>query len=313
MLLSAMCAALSSDLSSPAFTLKGNYNCYKDHGATDLEASSGDPAGSMRLAACEAACVGHDKCSAIVIQFNTSDIDNPSCFRRADINIDKCDHNPTYGNYSLYEMAPDPSPPSPKTWSKTLNKNCYGYGHGGQDLEIPAGTSAGLMTLDACKDSCVGVSNCDGVVVTSRNGMYDCYRRGAIDPAKCDTNASYTLYTTKSYPPPPASPTPTPPAPAPAGWQLDVYPMPNPSWGPDQREYLVNVTQGSVVKQSFVYMSYPASDAPSAQQGKKATFTTFSFKGEVNVIVQKLNNPWKTKSKCTGDSSTHPCIHASTA
>jgi hypothetical protein len=85
------------------------------------------------------------------------------------------------GNYTLQSM-----------------KNCYGDrgdgtgSHGADDLETPADSSAGTMTLHACQALCDATDGCDGVTVrlstaAGSDGLVDCYRKGNIDLDACDT------------------------------------------------------------------------------------------------------------------------------
>lgn len=76
----------------------------------------------------------------------------------------------------------------------TMNsgRNCYGArgtatSHGATDLESPPSSSCGTMTLHECMKRCDTTDGCEGVTVTPQpGGLVACYRKGAIDIAKCD-------------------------------------------------------------------------------------------------------------------------------
>ena len=80
------------------------------------------------------------------------------------------------GNYTLESM-----------------KNCYGdrgdgVWHGADDLEDPADSSAGTMSLFDCQALCGETDGCDGVTVrATSSGLVECYRKGNIDLSACDT------------------------------------------------------------------------------------------------------------------------------
>jgi hypothetical protein len=93
--------------------------------------------------------------------------------------------------------------------------------------------------------------------------------------------------------------------------------MPHADWGPYQKEFKINISRGAhyfsdgldvnasepfdmpAMESSYVYMSYPPKDAPPAQQGKRLSWSTFSFRGKVTIFVQKLNRPELTQQGCT--------------
>lgn len=87
-------------------------------------------------------------------------------------------------------------------------------------------------------------------------------------------------------PSPGPTPTPTPPCPGPSlssNDSLETYPAPSSSFpsGP----FTVSVEQGPNAQNSFVYHSVAPGDAPPAQQGRTASWTTFAFTGSVAVKV----------------------------
>eukprot|EP01084_Bolivina_argentea_P099401 178688_1 len=66
-------------------------------------------------------------------------------------------------------------------------KNCY-TGHGATDLEKPAGSSAGTMSLYKCQTLCDNTAQCTGVTVSNNEtttGYINCYRRGDINLLDC--------------------------------------------------------------------------------------------------------------------------------
>ncbi len=70
--------------------------------------------------------------------------------------------------------------------------NCYGErdgrpAHGARDLETPAESSAGVMTLASCMKLCDETSECDAVTVSDAgSGLVECYRKASIDIGECD-------------------------------------------------------------------------------------------------------------------------------
>jgi len=86
-------------------------NCFSGYGATDLEARTGYPCGSMTLEQCQAKCDELPACQGITV--NQSSPGLILCFRRGDIDLGKCVHNT--GAYDTYIKtagpAPSPTPP----------------------------------------------------------------------------------------------------------------------------------------------------------------------------------------------------------
>ena len=177
-------------------------NCYSKHGATDLESPQGSSAGSMELSSCQSLCDGTDACSAVVYDSSTGD-----CFRRSDVELGSCYADQEYDLYAK-EWGPSdsveltlpcglPEMQSKHAWKKAPAAadssftslgamNCYD-GHGGVDLESPPGSSAGVMSLDACQALCDSTNSCTGVVFS---GAGDCYRRTDIFMPLCDTSSA---------------------------------------------------------------------------------------------------------------------------
>ena len=117
--------------------------------------------------------------------------------------------------------TPPPPPPPLGKWSEASGANCYGTRdggrsyHGATDLEHPVSAACGVMTLVACQEECLKLRGCDGVTVlptaradteTGRSSsggdggpgvggqLYNCYRKGNVDLAKCDHGTTLTTY-----------------------------------------------------------------------------------------------------------------------
>lgn len=79
------------------------------------------------------------------------------------------------------------------SYSLESMKNCYGdrgdgVWHGADDLETPADSSAGTMSLYACQALCDATNDCDGITVrTTSDGLVECFRKGNINIDKCDS------------------------------------------------------------------------------------------------------------------------------
>ena len=92
------------------------------------------------------------------------------CYRRAFIDVSKCEHNPSYGNYTLYQRVGDrpTPPPDTKAWKQQGGIRCNGTKN---DLESPLGSSAGHMTKAACQEACKGLPACGGIVVGTEDAQ----------------------------------------------------------------------------------------------------------------------------------------------
>jgi len=65
--------------------------------------------------------------------------------------------------------------------------NCWGPGHGADEIENPPHSSCGTMSLAACQRRCDETANCAGVtVVATSGGLVECYRKANIDIGQCD-------------------------------------------------------------------------------------------------------------------------------
>jgi hypothetical protein len=74
---------------SDAYTRIGDVNCYKDHGAVDLEKDAGQPCGEMSLGECEQKCDELSGCQAITVSATSGG--KVLCYRRGAINMGQCD------------------------------------------------------------------------------------------------------------------------------------------------------------------------------------------------------------------------------
>ena len=101
--------------------------------------------------------------------------------------------------------APKPAPPTPPTppgnWTRASGANCYGTRdsgktfHGATDLEKPADSSCGTMTLEQCQAMCDGLAGCTAVTVSDGGGgRVNCFRKGDVSLQHCDLGAEYTTY-----------------------------------------------------------------------------------------------------------------------
>jgi hypothetical protein len=162
-----MLTLFATPFAVPAWQYAGDLNCYAGAGATDLERPEGVTAGTMTLAVCQAACQGTDSCTGITV------CNPPSCFgrvpahsgaqllcyRRANISVANCAPSGIgYGEYQtfLLDRTASPPVPAPSSWEVLRGLNCYAD-HGARELDTPLnGSSAGVMTVGACKAACVG-------------------------------------------------------------------------------------------------------------------------------------------------------------
>jgi hypothetical protein len=106
--------ALSSSSSSSLaaeWTEHDGYNCYEDHGATDLESPPGSSCGSMAVAECEAKCDSLSGCTSITVDTSEGG-SKVGCYRRADVHITECDYSHK-GGYNTYTKPALPTPPPP--------------------------------------------------------------------------------------------------------------------------------------------------------------------------------------------------------
>ena len=98
-----------------------------------------------------------------------------------------------------------PPPPSipPAYWQKHTATNCF-QGWGAVDMEPGRDDFLSVSSADECGELCNSLAGCDGFVM-AYNPM-KCYRRGAVDVAKCMNDDNYDTYVFAWAPSPPSHP-----------------------------------------------------------------------------------------------------------
>lgn len=114
----------------------------KSHGAKDLETPASASCGKMSIKDCQAKCDQMEGCDAVTIG------SDGSCYRKSNVVPDQCDIAP--GMFTTYVKS---------EWVHAKGFNCWGSrnggkSHGAMDLEVPADSSAGVMSLDDCQKMC---------------------------------------------------------------------------------------------------------------------------------------------------------------
>ena len=106
---------------------------------------------------------------------------------------------------------PPSSPPPPASpaiyWELHAHLNCWWGGHGSEEVDSPLGAFVnGIDSLDGCKDACLAVSGCEGILWHLSDAK--CYRKRSITPSRCASDEGFDLYiiTIPSPPPPPYLP-----------------------------------------------------------------------------------------------------------
>jgi hypothetical protein len=98
---------------SPPYTKLANLNCWKDHGAVDLENTTGLPCGIMSIEECEKKCDSLPACQGITIWHIPNQPEQVQCFRRGSVQVDKCDTGAngfdTFVNKKVEAPASSPS------------------------------------------------------------------------------------------------------------------------------------------------------------------------------------------------------------
>jgi len=149
----------------------------------------------MSVAACEQKCDELQGCTGIVVQPASGGF---SCYRKADIDLARCDSGTNFDTYLKPNHGPAPGP-TPKGWTKAPGKNCWGSrngqpAHGAKDLEHPPSASCGVMSVAACEQKCDELQGCTGIVVQPASGGFSCYRKADIDLARCDSGTYFDTY-----------------------------------------------------------------------------------------------------------------------
>lgn len=212
----AQIAPASSDVA--VWSLVYDRNCYPGHGADDLERPKGTVAGTMTLAVCQASCQGTVGCTGITIcrppdcygSVPTQSGAHVLCYRRSNVRISECEPSGVgYGKYQtfLLDRTSSPPVPTPSSWDTLEGLNCYA-GNGALDLETPAGSNAGVMSIAACKAACIGTPPCSAIAINdshaSGRAHVACYRRDQVQPSRCPSGTSYSTLKCDAPPPPPA-------------------------------------------------------------------------------------------------------------
>lgn len=86
----------------------------------------------MTVDECKQKCDSTDGCTGVTIGLSDQNGKYP-CYRRSDIEIDKCDHGTTFDTHVKAE------------WFPAWGFNCYGYYHRGE------WTSCGTKSLRKCR------------------------------------------------------------------------------------------------------------------------------------------------------------------
>jgi hypothetical protein len=98
---------------SPPYTELANVNCWKDHGAVDLENTTGLPCGIMSIEECQKKCDSLPACQGITVWHIPNQPEQVQCFRRGSVQVDKCDTGAngfdTFVNKKVEAPASSPS------------------------------------------------------------------------------------------------------------------------------------------------------------------------------------------------------------
>lgn len=181
-----LCRAPGPPPKANGWVKTSGFNCYgtRDggrtyHGATDLETPASASAGRMSVKECQVKCDEMSNCTGITVNNRSGD-----CYRKGDINLDQCDNNGGGTILDTYVKG---------DWIAAKKFNCYGTRdggrsyHGATDLEKPASSSCGTMSLDACKAKCKEMPGCNAVTVLRKsNGEVECFRKGNVVLGQCD-------------------------------------------------------------------------------------------------------------------------------
>ena len=215
----------------PAWITHKGKNCWwNDHGAYEIDKPWGTAVkGVTTLAACMASCldVPDYACDGILFTLKLADDDDRvagKCFRKANLQVEKCSDDDDYDLYIRDDKdnrppPPPPSPPSippqpqappPPLWQSYSGHNCWWNGHGSEEVDKPDGSAVPTVkTLDACFAACIEVPNwgCEGVIFDKKGER--CYRKVNITPSKCSRDDGMDLHVRTDVvfrsPPPPWS------------------------------------------------------------------------------------------------------------
>ena len=135
-------------------------------------------------------------------------------------------------SFELNELlCKPPGPWSSTNWTEAVGENCYGPrgtspSHGATDLEHPASSSCGTMSLDACRAKCLNTPGCTAVATspatvaaanesTNDNGgisnsggggggggsdsLVACYRKADISLEHCDSGTTFSTHVRRQW------------------------------------------------------------------------------------------------------------------
>jgi len=136
----------------------------------------------MSIKDCQNKCDEMEGCTAVSIG------NDGSCYRKSDVVPDQCDIAP--GQFDTYVKS---------EWVHAKGFNCWGSrgggkSHGSTDLEVPADSSAGIMSLEDCQKKCSETAGCDAVTVEKSGDLYNCFRKGYTQIALCDHGTTFDTY-----------------------------------------------------------------------------------------------------------------------
>ena len=85
-------------------------------------------------------------------------------------------------------------------WAHGRGENCW-EGHGATEMESSPGSSCGIMSLEDCKQKCLGLDGCTGITVapTSEEDEYFCYRRKDVVFGMCDFDTKFDTFVRKQW------------------------------------------------------------------------------------------------------------------
>jgi len=157
-----------------SWVLKEGFNCYEFRGATNIDIY---PIGTLTIADCQAKCEETSDCTAITFMHG-GDANSGNCWRRKDINLDRCKSKSEQYNTWLREAAPVESRSG---WAQERDFNCYS-GHGAEEIDHD---SLGSLSVAACQDKCNMMAECTGITFMTGATKTSCWRRKHINLAKC--------------------------------------------------------------------------------------------------------------------------------
>lgn len=168
--------------SAPTWELFPGRKCWSNgHGAEPVGGGVGLLSGVHSVAECKSACAAEVTCDAIIFSGDNK------CFRKRDVDVVRCGHDPFYDLYvakgltRLPFLPPPPTPPPPPPYNPWLRQERLAcrLSAADQAAEVEDGRRlGGIRTLTSCQDACVPTPAVSATTRSTCSCVMNCSHRG---------------------------------------------------------------------------------------------------------------------------------------